>query len=96
MYRSQIGLNVTIAQAPLAEITTTAIRILCREIGAANTAPFLGQFTTGFGNYTEDRDEILGEPTVDEVDNDPPHRRKPDFGDPTQVVITSSRSLRIA
>ena len=54
-------------QVPLAEITTSAIRILCREIGAANTARFLGQFTNGYGNYTEDRDEILGEPTVDEL-----------------------------
>jgi hypothetical protein len=52
---------------PLAEITAKAIRVLCREIGAVNTARFLNQFTTGSGNYTEERDRILGEPTVDEL-----------------------------
>jgi hypothetical protein len=56
------------ATAPsVAEITTTAISLLCREIGPVNTARFLNQFTTGLGNYTEERDQILGDPTVDEL-----------------------------
>ena len=55
------------APTPLAEITATAIRVLCREMGAVNTARFLNQFWTGLGNYTEDRDRIVGEPTVDEL-----------------------------
>ena len=58
---------MTVAPVPLADITATAIRVLCREIGAVNTARFLNQFTTGFGNYTEERDQIIGEPTVDEL-----------------------------
>lgn len=55
------------APIPVAEITTTAISLLCREIGVVNTARFLNQFTAGFGNYTEDRDTIIGDATVDEL-----------------------------
>jgi hypothetical protein len=55
------------APIPVAEITAKAIRVLCREIGPVNTARFLNQFTTGFGDYTAQRDELIGEPTVDEL-----------------------------
>lgn len=58
---------MTTAVQPLAELTASAIRILCREIGPANTGRFLGQFTKGFGNYTEERDQLLGSMTVDEI-----------------------------
>lgn len=58
---------MTVASKPLAEITAQAIRVLCREIGAVNTARFLNQFSTRTGNYTEERDALLGEPTVDEL-----------------------------
>jgi len=33
-----------------AQITTTAIKLLCREIGPANTARFISQFTVGSGD----------------------------------------------
>ena len=69
---------MTVAPAPLAEITATAIRILCREIGAANTARFLNQFTSGFGDYTAERDQLLGESTVDELVAQIRQRRAPD------------------
>ncbi len=52
---------------PVAEITATAIALLCRELGAVNTARFLNQFTTGLGNYTEERDAILGDASVDQL-----------------------------
>ena len=58
---------MTVAFPALTEITARAIRVLCREIGAVNTARFLNQFTTGSGNYTEERDQIIGEPTVDDL-----------------------------
>ena len=67
---------MTIAQATLAEITTTAIVLLCREIGPVNTARFLNQFTTGFGNYTEERDGMIGKPTVDELVAEIKQRRR--------------------
>ena len=52
---------------PLAEITATAIRVLSREIGPTNTARFLNQFTTGFGNYTDEREKMIDERTVEEL-----------------------------
>ena len=58
---------MTAAAKPLAEVTAEAIRVLCREIGPVNTARFLNQFSTGLGNYTDERDEILGNPSVDDL-----------------------------
>ena len=55
------------AAVPLAEVTATAIRVLCKEIGVVNTARFLNQFSTGLGNYTEERDQIIGAATVDDL-----------------------------
>ena len=52
---------------PLSEITQEAISILLREIGVINTVRFLNQFTGGYGNYTEDRQEMFGRLTVDEI-----------------------------
>ncbi len=52
---------------PLNEITEDAMRILCREIGIVNTVRFINQFTTGFGNYTEERKEQLGDLTLDDI-----------------------------
>ena len=51
----------------IAEITATAIALLCRQIGPANTARFLNQFQEGIGDYAQDRSEILGDPTVEEL-----------------------------
>lgn len=52
---------------PLAEVTQTAIRVLCREIGLVDTIRFVGQFTMGYGDYTAERDELFGEMTLDEM-----------------------------
>ena len=58
---------MTTITMPMAELTTTTIKLLCREIGIVNTARFLSQFTMGYGNYTEEREQILGHLTVDEI-----------------------------
>jgi len=58
---------MTTATVSVAEITTAAITLLCREIGPVNTARFLSQFTAGLGNYTNERDDIIGNPTVDQL-----------------------------
>ena len=52
---------------PLPEITQEAVRLLYRELGLVNTICFLNQFTTGFGNYTEERRAFLEHQTLDEV-----------------------------
>jgi len=51
----------------LAEITQEALRVLYRELGIVNTIRFLNQFTTGFGNYTEERRTLVENQTLDEV-----------------------------
>lgn len=52
---------------PLTEITQEALRLLYRELGLVNTIRFLNQFTTGFGNYTEERRVLLENQPLDEV-----------------------------
>ncbi len=52
---------------PLAEINHEAIQVLSREIGLANTLRFINQFTSGTGNYTEERREHFEGMTLDDI-----------------------------
>lgn len=52
---------------PLAEVTQNAIRVLCREIGLADTMRFVGQFTVGYGGYTAERDELFKNMSLDDM-----------------------------
>lgn len=49
------------------ELTATAIRVLCREIGLANTARFLREIRPGKGDYTKERDELFGDMSMDDI-----------------------------
>ena len=51
----------------LTDITNQALHVLAREIGAADTMRFLGQFSTGTGNYTEERAALFDHLTLDDV-----------------------------
>ena len=61
------GYNSNMTAVPLADLTQSAIHVLCREIGVVNTARFLNQFSLGQGDYTQERQEPLGRTTVDEI-----------------------------
>jgi hypothetical protein len=50
---------------PLAEITKEALRVLYKEIGVVNTIRFVNQFTTGYGDYTEERKVLFSHMTLD-------------------------------
>jgi len=52
---------------PLTDITQEALLVLYRELGLVNTIRFLNQFTAGFGNYTEERRELIKDQTLNEV-----------------------------
>lgn len=52
---------------PLAEITREALAVLNNTIGASNTVRFLTQFTTGFGDYTEERKRLFADMTLDDI-----------------------------
>ena len=58
---------MAIEAKPLAEITQTAIRVLCKEIGLVNTVRFINQFTAGYGNYTEERCSLFEGMTLDDM-----------------------------
>ncbi|MCM3902654.1 MAG: hypothetical protein ND866_13185 [Pyrinomonadaceae bacterium] len=51
----------------LSEITRNAIDLLSKEMGIVDTVRFLNQFTTGYGNYTEEREGLFKDLTLDEV-----------------------------
>lgn len=61
---------MTVETKPLAEITRRAIEVLTRELGSADTLRFINQFTTGYGDYTAERDAIFGEDTLDQMISD--------------------------
>lgn len=54
-------------QPPLADITRTALKVLYREIGVVNTLRFINQFTTGQGNYTQEREQLFADVTLDDI-----------------------------
>jgi hypothetical protein len=66
---------MTVITRPLAEITQEAIGILCREIGIVNTIRFVNQFTVGYGNYTEEREALFGDMSLDEIIAEVKHTR---------------------
>lgn len=52
---------------PLSEITRNAIDLLSKEMGIVDTVRFLNQFTTGYGDYTKERDALFKDLTLDEL-----------------------------
>ncbi len=52
---------------PLAEITQEALKVLYKEIGIVDTMRFVSQFTTGYGNYTEEREQLFADMTLDDM-----------------------------
>ena len=52
---------------PLTEITVEALQLLYKQLGAVNTIRFLQQFTNGLGNYTEEREVLFADQTLDDL-----------------------------
>ncbi|MCK6559498.1 hypothetical protein HUU39_20365 [candidate division KSB1 bacterium] len=69
---------MTLQLKPLTEITHTAIQVLCKEIGVVNTIRFINQFSTGHGNYTEERRQLFGELSLDNIVAEIKQMRKPE------------------
>ena len=53
----------------LNEIRRTGIEVLTEKLGIVGMVRFLQQNETGYGDYTEERDEILGNPSLEELYN---------------------------
>jgi hypothetical protein len=58
---------MTIPARPLTEITNQALHVLTKEIGVSDTMRFLGQFSTGTGNYTEERAALFDHLSLEDV-----------------------------
>lgn len=52
---------------PLAEITRAAMQVLYKGLGPVNTIRFLNQFTSGHGNFAIERDQLIGDLSLDEI-----------------------------
>ena len=52
---------------PLAEITQEAIKVLYQKLGIVNTVRFINQFTLGYGDYRQEREELFGDKTLEEL-----------------------------
>ncbi len=58
---------MTIQTKPLSEITEQAIELLTKELGLVATLRFLNQFTTGYGNYTEEREAFFRDLSLEDA-----------------------------
>jgi hypothetical protein len=58
---------MNIQTRPLSEVTEQAIAVLARELGIADTIRFIRQFTGGYGDYTQQRDTLFADVTLDEI-----------------------------
>lgn len=52
---------------PISEISRRATHILFKEMGVVDTIRFLNQFSTGRGDYTKDREQWLGDISLDDA-----------------------------
>ena len=61
---------------PLIEINQQALSLLYRELGVVDTVRFLKQFTQGYGNYTQEREVLFADKSLDDIVNEIERRRK--------------------
>ena len=52
---------------PISLVNENATNILINEIGVVDTIRFINQFSTGLGNYTEERRKMVDTMTLEEV-----------------------------
>ena len=51
----------------LVELQNKGYQVLQEHLGIVGMLKFIQQFDTGSGNYTKEREELLGNPTIDEI-----------------------------
>ena len=51
----------------LNEINKEALELLYNELGISKTIKFLNQFSTGTGDYTEQKENIYNDKTVQDI-----------------------------
>ena len=61
---------------PLIEVNQQAISLLYKELGVIDAVRFLKQFTQGYGNYTQEREVIFADKSLDDIVSEIEKRRK--------------------
>ena len=61
---------------PLIEVNQQAINLLYKELGVVDAVRFLKQFTQGYGNYTQEREVIFANKSLEDIVNEIEKRRK--------------------
>ncbi len=52
---------------PLVEINQRAISLLYKELGVVDAVRFLKQYTQGYGNYTQEREAVFANKSLDDI-----------------------------
>ncbi|MBM4334169.1 MAG: hypothetical protein FJ117_23660 [Deltaproteobacteria bacterium] len=68
---------MAIEARPLVEITKEALKVLNKEMGIVDTVRFINQFTTGYGDYTQDREQLFKDMTLDDIISAVKKKQKP-------------------
>ena len=61
---------------PLIEVNHQAIRLLYKELGVVDAIRFLRQFTQGYGNYTQEREYMFADKTLENIFDEIENQRK--------------------
>ncbi len=61
---------------PLIEVNQQAINLLYKELGVVDAVRFLKQFTQGYGNYTQEREAIFANQSLEDIVSEIEKRRK--------------------
>ena len=61
---------------PLIEINQQAINLLYKELGVVDAVRFIKQFTRGYGNYTQEREVVFADKSLDDIVAEIEKRRK--------------------
>lgn len=61
---------------PLIEVNQQAIHLLYKELGVVDAVRFLKQFTQGYGNYTQEREDIFANQSLEDIVSEIEKRRK--------------------
>ena len=61
---------------PLIEVNQQAIHLLYRELGVVDAVRFLRQFTQGYGNYTQEREDMFADKSLENITDEIENQRK--------------------
>jgi hypothetical protein len=61
---------------PLIEINQQAISLLYKELGVVDAVRFLKQFTQGYGDYTQEREVLFENKSLNDIVSEIEKRRK--------------------